>query len=1057
MNVRFFSSICFIVVLIAMPCLGTEPIVMGRYPAPSPDGRALAFSYAGDLWTVPIDGGWATRITVHEAYDKFPVWSPDGSEIAFSSDRSGNDDIFVMDARGGQPTQLTHFSNSDLLCGWRPDGRGIIFASWRNFVYHRLPLLWQVERDGGTPTKVMPEYADEGRISPDGQWLAFARGRDRWWRKGYRGSGQIDVWLYNFETKEYRQLTTHDGHDRWPMWGGDSQTIYYVSDQDGTFNMWRTDLLGEVKTQLTFHKKDGVRFPSIARNGSVIAYERGSDVWTLQTAEGEPRRLEILAPSDQKTNPIERKTCSSKATEMEISPDEKEVAFVVRGEIYVTRLKEDESTKAMKVTDNPARDYDIVWAPGGDTLVFVSDRAGNRDVYLVYSTDQEQRRLSKSLNRRIDQLTDSKEEDHGPRFSPDGKKIGFVRGNGELWVMDRDGSNERRILKGWAEPTFAWSPDSRWIAYSRVDEEFNEDVFIMPADGGTSVNITRHPDNDIGPVWSDDGRKLGFISRRMGDTEDVWFVFLQRKDDEMTKEDWEEEEEKGKEEKKGEKDEEEEKKEEEEKVEVKIDFEGIHKRLRRVTSLPGEEARPAISPDGKMFAFSSNNEGKSDLWVVQWDGEEVKQVTEGGADPSHIRWDGKSEKIYYMKSGGTFHSISKDGGSGKGYPFAARLVIDHQAERLQMFDEAWRILNDSFYDPEFHGADWQASKEKYRPMAAQVQSQQDFYDVVRLMIGELNASHLGIYGPDPDVAVQTGMLGLTYDESYTGRGLRIESVMPHGPCDQEESRLQPGELIVAVDATVLEDDTNLYELLVDKVGEKIQLEVRGKDGTERTVVLRPIDYGEYVDREYDRWVKEKQHRVESESNGKIGYLHIRGMGIPSLERFEMELYSVANGREGLIIDVRNNGGGWTTDYLLAILSPRPHAITVPRGGGEGYPQVRRPLYAWSKPIVAMCNQYSYSNAEIFSHAVKTLERGKLVGMTTPGAVISTGGTTLIDGSWFRIPFRGWYVEGTMANMEKVGAVPDYIVEVQPGDVARGVDRQLERAVEVLMEELKSSK
>ncbi|MFQ6093684.1 MAG: S41 family peptidase, partial [bacterium] len=654
-----------------------------------------------------------------------------------------------------------------------------------------------------------------------------------------------------------------------------------------------------------------------------------------------------------------------------------------------------------------------------------------------------------SLNRKIVRLPDSEEEDYAPRFSPDGKKIGFVRGNGELWTMNRDGSGQKRILEGWAEPTYAWSPDSRWIAFSRVDEEFNEDVFIMPADGGQPVNITRHPDNDFRPVWSDDGRKLGFVSRRLGDTRDVWFVFLQRKDDEKTPEEWEEEEEEGREEKKDE--------EEEEKVEVKIDFEDIHKRLRRVTSLPGEEGRLAISPDGKTFAFSSNTEGKNDLWVVQWDGEELKQLTQDGANPSFITWDVEGEKIYYMKSGGTFHSISKQGSDSKGYPFSARLLIDHQAERLQMFDEAWRILNDSFYDPHFHGADWDDMKKKYRPLAAQVQSQNDFYDVVRLMLGELNASHLGIYGPSPDEAVKTGMLGLTYDESYTGVGLRIETVLPYGPCDQEESRLQPGEIIMAVNGTSLEENRNLYELLVDKVDEKVQLEVKSKDGKKRTVVVRPIDYGEYMSKEYDRWVREKQDWVEKESKGKIGYLHIRGMGVPSLERFEMELYAVAHGKEGLIIDVRNNGGGWTTDYLLAILSPKPHAITVPRGGGEGYPQGRRPLYVWSKPMVAMCNQYSYSNAEIFSHAVKTLRRGKLVGMTTPGAVISTGGTTLIDGSWFRIPFRGWYVKGTMANMEKVGAVPDIIVEERPGDVAEGIDRQLERAVEVLMEELEAGK
>jgi len=1029
-----------------------RPIRMGRHPAPSPDGRTLVFSYQGDLWSVPIEGGRAIRLTVHEACDRLPVWSPDGKEIAFSSNRFGNDDIFVIPAGGGPPTRLTFFSNPDRLCDWTPDGENLIFSSRRNFYYHRLPVIYQVSRQGGTPTTFMPEYADQGKISPDGNWLVFVKGRIDWWRKHYRGSGDTDILLYNLKTGEYRQLTTHPGRDLFPMWSSDGKSIFYVTDEDGTYNIWQMDLTGKKLRQLTFHKGDGVRFPSISRNGKIIAYEQGTDIWTVSTAGGKPKRVEIFAPSDYKQNLIERKTFTKDATEMKVSPDGEQIAFVVRGEIFVMKIKEKDG-KATRLTDNPARDFDIAWAPNSDTLVFVSDRNGNQDLFLVYSDDPKEKRLYKSLRHKIVQLTRSPDREHSPLFSPDGEKIAYVRGNGDLYVMDKDGKNARCILKGWATPHYSWSPDSKWIAFSRPDNEFNHDVFIIPAEGGEPVNITRHPDNDMDPVWSEDGRKLGFISRRVGDTYDIWFVFLQKKDHEKTKEEWEEEEER----EKKKKDEEKEKK--KEKVEVKIDFKDIHRRLRRVTSLPGKEVNLAISPDGKTFAFASNIEGKNDLWTVKWDGTELKQLTQGGTDPSAITWSRDGKKIYFIKKGGTFQFVTADGKESKAIPFKARMTIDHRAERLQMFDEAWGALNDNFYDPNFHGVDWKAMKRKYRPIAAEVVDREDFYDVIRLMLGELNSSHLGIYGPKDPNAVVTGMLGLRFDESYKGKGLKVRSVLPDGPCDKEEARVRPGEILVAIDGVPIQEHTNIHEILNDKVGERVLLEIIGlpPKKEKRSIVVRPINYNEFLKKEYDRWVKEKRSWVDRESKGKIGYLHIQAMGMSSLERFEMELYSVAHGKEGLIIDVRNNPGGWTTDYLLAILSPKPHAITVPRGGGKGYPQDRRPLYAWSKPIVVLCNQYSYSNAEIFSHAIKTLKRGKVIGVPTPGAVISTGGIKLIDGSWFRIPFRGWYVEGSGLNMEGNGCVPDIIVEDQPGDVAKGIDRQLEKALEVILEEIRARK
>jgi len=399
------------------------------------------------------------------------------------------------------------------------------------------------------------------------------------------------------------------------------------------------------------------------------------------------------------------------------------------------------------------------------------------------------------------------------------------------------------------------------------------------------------------------------------------------------------------------------------------------------------------------------------------------------------------------------HSLAPDSKEQKALAFSARMVIDHRAERAQKFDEAWMTLNERFYDPNFHGVDWKAMKKKYRPLALQAVTRRGFNDVVRLMLGELNASHLGIGGPSGGPSVRTGMLGLRFDENYQGEGLKVASVLPNGPCDQEGARVQAGSILLAIDDTPITAGTNIHKLLNDKVNEKVRIKVRAPDESIRKFIVRPIDYGKFNNLEYDRWVNAKRAYVEKSSHGRLGYVHIRGMNMPSAEKFEGELYSVAHGKDGLIIDVRNNGGGWTTDILLTMLAVKPHAYTIPRDGGRGYPQTRLPLYYWSKPVVSMCNEWSFSNAEIFSHAMKGLKRGKVVGAPTGGLVISTGAITLIDGSSFRVPFRGWYAIYSGLNEENNGCIPDVVVWDQPGDAAKGIDRQLEKAVQVLMEEI----
>jgi tricorn protease len=670
------------------------------------------------------------------------------------------------------------------------------------------------------------------------------------------------------------------------------------------------------------------------------------------------------------------------------------------------------------------------------TLIFASDREGQYDLYSLQSADAEQSDLFKSLQHRVVRLTETRAEETSPSVAPDGKQIAYTRGRGTLVVAEyEDGrlKDERLLQEGWASPGgLAWSADSRWLAYSLSDLDFNTEIYIHAADAsGEPVNFTKHPKGDFSPVWSRDGTKLGFISSRNNGDGDVWFVWLRVEDWQRTRQDWEELD--GEKPEKGQPRPGEEKKDEEPKP-IEIDFERIHERLVQVTSLPGNESDLAISHDGETFFFVSNRGGRQnfdadqDLHSVKWNGTDMKALTSGGQSPFGVSMGPDGKYLYMGRSGGRLARIKPDGGRLESLPFSARMDINYPQEREQVFSEAWRVLNEGFYDPNFHGEDWEALGEKYGAWAMQASTNRDFRDVFNMMLGELNASHLGLRGPDraETQTERTGLLGVELDPVETG--VRVVRVIPNSPADREASKLEAGDMIRSVDGV-------------------------------------PVPTSSLNRNLYDEWVKDRRELTERYSGGRLGYIHIQGMNWPSFERFERELVASGEGKEGIVIDVRYNGGGWTTDYLMAVLTVRQHAYTIPRGATDDlqrhnadfrahYPFGERlPLAAWTKPAVALCNASSFSNAEIFSHAFKTLGLGTLVGEPTFGAVISTGGRGLIDGSSVRLPFRGWYVKATGENMENGPAVPDITVETRPDSRAEGEDEQLRAAVEALLNEI----
>jgi tricorn protease len=1041
----YFRSLSAALLLLALsaPSPAQEPIRFARTPDISPDGRLVAFSYLGDIWVVETIGGVARPVTMHEAHDIAPVFSPDGRWIAFSSNRHGSYDVFVVSAQGGRPRRLTFDSASDMVSGWSPDCKSILFTSDRSTEFPEHLGLYSVPVEGGRVRKVMPGDARDGVYSPKGDQIAYVRGPGTWYRKGYRGSSNDDIWLCNADGNNHRPLTTFNGEDLAPMWGADGRTLYYVSEVFGTpANIVRQRLAVPAGSSaakpepLTSHKDDGVRRARISGNGAWIVYECGADLWVVPTAGGPPRKLAIEVHADDKTNPERTVTYTSGASEFALAANEKHIAFVVHGELFRMPIS---GGKATRLTDSPANDHGVVWEPHGKGLLFASDRGGYEDLYFLEADDPEHKEFVQASRFKVRQLTHTPEAEIGASFSPDGRRIAFIRA-GRLWTMNPDGSEAKQLV---AEPQvfdYEWSPDSKYVVYARQDGHFASDLYIIPAAGGPTHNVTRYATYNGGVTWSLRGKKLAFISERQRGESRLFVLPLEKPAATGAP------------------------------ASGEIDWEDIH--LRAVQAAPLHADEGAISSDGNKVAFRGVVQGSEDLWLASTTGSQLSRLTTGNQRPRQIQWSRIfPDLIYYLDGGGNvrtarggaslsselFRLGSSSGSDGNRITFSAKMTLRRDEDFGEMFEQSWRALAEEFYDPLYHGIEWTAVREKYRPLVKHVALREDFYSLVSLMIGELNASHLGIQGMQRPPEETTADLGLLFDESYAGPGLRVAEVLKRGPADRRGLALKAGDIITSIDGTQLDGHTSLSKLLNAKAGESVVLQVAsppktpGSLGPVHRVEVQPVSREQVHELMYERWVEQNARRVAELSAGKLGYIHIPSMDDAGLDRFVRSLYSDNYDKEAIVLDVRYNGGGFAHDQVLNYLGGREHTIFRQRDGGQGM-VLRSFDRKWTKPLVLLINNRSYSDAEIFPHAFRTLGLGKLVGQPTGAHVIGTSSVRLIDGSRFRIPRIGVY---TMAgtDMEKEGVVPDVSVIASPDQLAKGEDPQLDKAVEVLQKDV----
>lgn len=1081
-----------------------RPIQLMTDPALAPDGSSVVFGYRGDIWRVSADGGQAIRLTVNQENDGRPLYSPNGKHIAFVSSRTGSRQVFRMEADGGEPTQLTFHTEGFALEDWFAGGEQLLVSGSRDHFWRASNRLMTISATERSTEKVLfDDYASMASVSPDGKNVLFVREGEREWRKGYHGSRAAQIWRYEIESKKFTKLIHHAQDSFSPVWMPAGDAFLYCGSQDaknGARNLWKYTIETGASKKLTNFEDDLVMQPAVSRDGSTIVFTHLFDLYRLRPGKDpHPVKLSITENSDDLPDDTLRRSLSS-ATDVSFSKDGLEMVFVAGGDLWLmeTILKE-----PVQLTMTPEFESDPVFAASGNSIYAVTWQNGNPDIVRFERADASkywwQNREFKSTR-----LTDDAAVESSLTLSPDGKQMAYLRERGDLWIRDLESGEAKQLAASFSSISYDFSPDGKWITYSTADNDFNADIWIVPVDlSREAVNISRHPDNESNPVWSPDGKLLAFTGRRSDDEVDIYYLWLSAEDDatgtrdrrlaetleklnkarasnaskpngpeanpkESGEADAKAASAKSTDEKPAaatETNEDKKSSNEPAKLpDVKIDFKEIHRRLKHISIPNSSERGLSWAPDGKTLIFTATVDGQSGTYSVEFpDKLTPKRVT---SSTGRIKgWLKSPDRMLWLSSSGVPGMQPLAGTGGDSYSFDAPQALSRSDRYRAGFETAWRVMRDYWYNDAFGNHNWDQIRRKYVDAAAAATDDSGLSTVIELMLGELNGSHLGFSGAGPDRTSGdrdwrpvTVHLGLRFDSTFRGPGLKVRDVIPEGPATKPSSLINKGEIVLSIDGQNVDPDFDLTTVLNGRMDRDVRLRVKstGRNGAERDVTIRPTSYSGVRRALYQKW-QDDNRTVVTKKAANIGYLHIQGMNWPSFLDFERELYEVGYGKDGLIIDVRDNGGGSTTDHLLTALTQPTHSITVPRGGGPGYPHDRMVYATWNKPIVVMCNQNSYSNAEIFSHAIKGMERGKLVGVPTAGGVVSTGSERIMDLGTLRLPFRGWFVKWTGEDMELNGAVPNVIVWPQPTELPTGRDRQLNRAIQVLKKDIEAWK
>ena len=1070
------------VYITAMAAQAEEAPLWMRYCVISPDGGQIAFTYKGDIYTVDTGGGKARQITSSRGYDTHPVWSPDGKSIAFASDREGSMDVFIVGRDGGVPRRLTSHSGNEVPVAFR-DNDHVLFgaavmpdAEDMTFPSAQFPQVYEVSTEGGRPVMFSSVPMEDISISPDGRSFLYhdRKGYEDAWRKHHTSSITRDIWLCTAAVgreRRFRKITTFDGEDRTPVWAQDGKSFYYLSERDGSFNIYRSDIEGRNITRLTSHTGHPVRFLSTAKDGT-LCYGFNGEIYTLK--EGEPaKKVAVSIVADTYDRHLVKQLKSSGATEISVSPDGKEVAFVMRGDVYVTSV-EYKTTK--QITDTPEQERDIDFSPDGRSIVYASERDGLWQIYQTSLVDKDDKLFTYANDFKEERLVNSSYTSFQPQYSPDGREVAFLQNRTELRVLNLKTKAVRTVMDGKFEYSysdgdqwFEWSPDSRWLLSGYIGHGGwnNKDVALVNASGNGEIhNLTQSGYTDGDAKWVLGGKAMIWKSDRAGyrshgswgSEDDVYIMFFDLDAYErfrMSKEETALLEEAEKKEKEDEAKKEDEKKkgkrnaDEKEKKDVveplEFDLENCRDRIVRLTVNSSRLGDAVLSAKGDKLYYQAAFEDGYDLWVHDLKENKTSIVMKNIGYGAMIT-DKKQENLYICNS--SIKKVNMEKGESKNVEFNALFNYRPYEERQYMFDHIWKQVEDKFYVADLHGVDWKGYYNSYRRFLPHINNNYDFQEMLSEMLGELNGSHTGARYYAPGASFQTACLGAFYDNEYTVDGLKIKEIIAKGPFAVKKTDVTEGCIIEKIDGEKIQTGMDYYPLLEGKAGKKVLLSVYNPETKKRfDVTVKAISAGEQSDLLYRRWVRRNEQLVEKLSGGRVAYVHVQGMNSPSFRTVYSELLSEKNRtKEAVIVDTRHNGGGWLHDDLVTLLNGKEYQRFVPRGQYIG----SDPFNKWLKPSCVLVCEDNYSNAHGFPWVYKELGIGKLIGTPVPGTMTAVWWERQIDPSIvFGIPqvgcmdMRGEYLENKELQ-------PDIEVYNSPEEMLRGEDRQLEAAVKEML-------
>lgn len=1055
----------------------TAPMWM-RYPAISPDGKTIAFGYKGDIYRVDATGGVAIPLTIHEAHDMMPVWSRDGKSIAFASDRHGNFDVFVMPATGGTPVRLTYNSAPDYPSDFSVDNKQVLFTSSRNIPAENIrfysPRLFQnlytVPVSGGRPVLISSAGFENAHYNSKGTQIVFQdrKGYEDALRKHHTSSVTRDIWLMDVKSNTYRQLSGFEGEDREPVFSSDDQFVYYLSEKNGTQNIYKAPVLNKMAEQsITSFKTHPVRNLSISNNNT-LCYTYEGEIYTQKDG-GKPEKIAIQIYNDGRAGVEKNVSINGNVTQFALSPNGKEIAFVNRGEVFVTSV---EGGQTKRITNTPQQERMVQWSPDGRSLIYAAERTNSWDIMKATIARKEEPYFFASTVINEEPIINSPAEEFQPKFSPDGKEIAYVAERNILKIYNTATKQTRTLLPEGRNYSYSdgdwdfnWSPDGKWIITDDSEGNwFTGNAALIKADGTGEI---QHPNKSgfgqNSPKWALNGKAMTWTSARDGRKSlamqgsrevDIYAGFFDQElfdRYKLSKDDYallKEKEEKDK------SDTSIKAKPADKKASSELNLEDFKSRITKLTINSASISDYVVNNDGSKVYYLASFEKGFDLWVTEPRTRETKILAKLGGSPSGIEMSKDGKSLFVTNNG----SLVKVDESGKVSPIAinGEMVLNAAEERAYIFDHAWRQVQKKFYDPKIHGIDWKGFHDQYAKFLPHISNNYDFQDLLGEFLGELNASHTGgRYSPQMQNPDATATLGLLYDETFTGNGLKVSEVIEGGPFDKASSKLKSGVIIEKIDGEAITDAVDWAKFLNRKTGKNTLISVFDPaTNTRYEETIKPISFGEESGLMYKRWVKKMDEMVTKLSGGKVGYVHVQGMNDGSYRSTYDEALGKNFDKEALIVDTRFNGGGWLHDDLNTFLSAKRYLDFAPQGNRlkDGEPMGR-----WAKPSVVLMSESNYSDAFIFPYVYKQNGIGKLVGMPVPGTGTAVWWETQIDPTIvFGIPMVATIGKENRPT-ENLQLEPDIRVPLKYEDFLKGKDAQIEAAVKEMLDTIAKEK